>query len=124
MKRLESIQQRLAKLQSQIEYADTEEEKIALTKQLINVYNDEADALENLNSLRSETIANGKAELEALGFSVSYDATTNEFMVHNMEHLNELYGATQEETKISNINDWQDRLTIVSVLRLQLIFFL
>lgn len=65
---------------------------------LINVYNDEADALENLNSLRSETIANGKAELEALGFSVSYDATTNEFMVHNMEHLNELYGATQEET--------------------------
>lgn len=98
MKRLESIQQRLAKLQSQIEYADTEEEKIALTKQLINVYNDEADALENLNSLRSETIANGKAELEVLGFSVSYDATTNEFMVHNMEHLNELYGATQEET--------------------------
>lgn len=98
MKRLESIQQRLAKLQSQVEYADTEEEKIALTKQLINVYNDEADALENLNSLRSETIANGKAELEALGFSVSYDATTNEFMVHNMEHLNELYGATQEET--------------------------
>lgn len=98
MKRLESIQQRLAKLQSQIEYADTEEEKIALTKQLINVYNDEADALENLNSLRSETIANGKAELEALGFSVSYDATTNEFIVHNMEHLNELYGATQEET--------------------------
>lgn len=98
MKRLESIQQRLVKLQSQIEYADTEEEKIALTKQLINVYNDEADALENLNSLRSETIANGKAELEALGFSVSYDATTNEFMVHNMEHLNELYGATQEET--------------------------
>lgn len=98
MKRLESIQQRLAKLQSQIEYADTEEEKIVLTKQLINVYNDEADALENLNSLRSETIANGKAELEALGFSVSYDATTNEFMVHNMEHLNELYGATQEET--------------------------
>lgn len=98
MKRLESTQQRLAKLQSQIEYADTEEEKIALTKQLINVYNDEADALENLNSLRSETIANGKAELEALGFSVSYDATTNEFMVHNMEHLNELYGATQEET--------------------------
>ena len=98
MKRLGSIQQRLAKLQSQIEYADTEEEKIALTKQLINVYNDEADALENLNSLRSETIANGKAELEALGFSVSYDATTNEFMVHNMEHLTELYGATQEET--------------------------
>lgn len=98
MKRLEAIQQRLAKLQAQIEYADTEEEKIALTKQLINVYNDEADALENLNNLRSETIANGKAELEALGFSVSYDATTNEFMVHNMEHLNELYGATQEET--------------------------
>lgn len=98
MKRLESIQQRLAKLQSQIEYADTEEEKIALTKQLINVYDDEADALENLNKLRSETIANGKAELESLGFSVSYNATSNEFVVHNMEHLNELYGSTQEKT--------------------------
>lgn len=98
LKRLESIQERLSKLQAQIEYADTEEEKIALTKQLINVYDDEADALENLNKLRSETITNGKAELEALGFQVSYDASTNEFMVHNMEHLNELYGATQEET--------------------------
>lgn len=98
LKRLESIQERLSKLQSQIEYADTEDEKIALTKQLINVYDDEADALENLNKLRSETISNGKAELEALGFQVSYDASTNEFMVHNMGHLNELYGATQEET--------------------------
>lgn len=98
LKRLESIQERLSKLQAQIEYADTEEEKIALTKQLINVYDDEADALENLNKLRSETIANGKAELESLGFQVSYDASANEFMVHNMEHLNELYGATQEET--------------------------
>lgn len=98
LKRLESIQDRLSKLRAQIEYADTEEEKIVLTKQLINVYDGEADALENLNKLRSETIANGKAGLEALGFEVSYDASTNEFIVHNMEHLNELYGATQEET--------------------------
>lgn len=98
LKRLESIQLRLADLEDGIEYADTEEEKIALSKQLINVYDDEADALENLNKLRSETITNGKAKLESLGFQVSYDASTNEFMVHNMEHLNELYGATQEET--------------------------
>lgn len=98
LKRLEAIQIRLSSLQSGIENAGSEREKIALTQQLINVYRDEIDALEVLNSLRSNTIRNGIKELEALGFEIDYNSETNEFMVRNMEHLNELEGDTQEQT--------------------------
>lgn len=98
LKRLEAIQIRLSSLQSGIENAGSEREKIALTQQLINVYRDEIDALEVLNSLRSDTIRNGIKELEALGFEIDYNSETNEFMVRNMEHLNELEGDTQEQT--------------------------
>lgn len=105
LKRLESIEIRLSDLQSRIEYADTDEEKILLTKQLIDLYGEQADAMEHLNSLRSETITKGVAELRALGFEVKYNAETNEFYVANLEHLNELqatsvgeYGSLQEAT--------------------------
>ena len=98
LKRLEAIQIRLSSLQFGIENAGSEREKIALTQQLINVYRDEIDALEVLNSLRSDTIRNGIKELEALGFEIDYNSETNEFMVRNMEHLNELEGDTQEQT--------------------------
>lgn len=98
LKRLEAIQVRLSSLEAGLEVADTDREKIALTEQLINVYRDEVDALETLNSLRSDTIANGIKELESLGFQISYNAESNEFLVQNMEHLNELEADTQEET--------------------------
>jgi len=105
LKRLESIEIRLSDLQSRIEYADTDEEKILLTKELIDLYGEQADAMEHLNSLRSDTITKGVAELQALGFEVKYNAETNEFYIENLEHLNELqatsvgeYGSLQEAT--------------------------
>lgn len=98
LKRLEAIQIRLSSLQSDLEFAETDREKIALTEQLINVYRDEVDALATLNSLRQDTIRNSIGDLQALGFEIEYNSDTNEFLVKNLEHLNELTGSTQEET--------------------------
>lgn len=99
LKRLESIQIRLAALESEIEYADTEEEKILLTRQLVDLYKEEADALEHLNQLRTNTIQNGVNELQSLGFNVNYNADANEFVITNLEHLNELQATTAGEYK-------------------------
>lgn len=90
LKKLESIQLHRADIEARIENSDSNDEKIALTKELIDVYHQEADALENLNNLRSETIQSGVKELEALGFQIEYNAETNEFFIKNLEHLNEL----------------------------------
>ena len=97
LKRLESIQIHLSALQDSIDTADTVDEKVALTKSLISVYQDEANALEYLNKLRSETIQSNIGELEALGFQIDYNANTNEFYVKNLEHLNELQATSKGE---------------------------
>ena len=97
LKRLESIQLKLSTVQNKIENAQTSDEKIALTKELISIYHDEADALENLNNLRSATIKAGIKDLEELGFQVEYNAKTNEFYVKNLEHLNELQATSKGE---------------------------
>ena len=98
LKRLEAIQIRLSALENGLENASSEREKIGLTEQLISVYKDEIDALETLNGLRKDTIQNSIRELQALGFEIDYNSDTNEFLVHNLEHLNELEGKTLEET--------------------------
>lgn len=97
LKRLESIQIRLSSLQDRIEIAGTNDEKIALTKELISVYQDEAAALEHLNVLRTETIQANIKDLEALGFQIEYNAKSNEFYVKNLEHLNELQATSKGE---------------------------
>lgn len=97
LKRLESIQLRLADLEKEIEYADTEEEKIELTKQLIALYRDEADAISDLNTLRQQTIESGADKLRSLGFEVTYDSEANQLYIANMEHLNELQATTAGE---------------------------
>lgn len=56
LKRLESIQIHLSSLQDAIDSADSVDERVALTRSLVSVYQDEAAALEHLNALRTKTI--------------------------------------------------------------------
>lgn len=97
LKRLESIQIHLSSLQDAIDSADSVDERVALTRSLISVYQDEAAALEHLNTLRTKTIEENISELEALGFQIDYNARTNEFYVRNLEHLNELQATSKGE---------------------------
>lgn len=97
LKRLESIQIHLSSLQDAIDSADSVDERVALTRSLVSVYQDEAAALEHLNALRTKTIEANISELEALGFQTDYNARTNEFYVRNLEHLNELQATSKGE---------------------------
>lgn len=97
LKRLESIQIHLSSLQDAIDSADSVDERVALTRSLVSVYQDEAAALEHLNALRTKTIEANISELEALGFQIDYNARTNEFYVRNLEHLNELQATSKGE---------------------------
>ena len=105
LKRLESIGLRLDDVQAKIDNAENTGEKLLLMKRVIDIYEDEGDALEDLNSLRKKSISDGVKQLEQLGFIVSYNAESNEFVIENLEHLNELeaetageYGSVQEAT--------------------------
>ena len=92
-------------LELQLSNTDDLDEQIRLEKDLLNVYTGERNILEEINTLRDETIANGVVALEQLGFNIDYDPDHNKFFVENLEHLNELvadskgdYDSLQEAT--------------------------
>lgn len=92
-------------LELQLSNTDDLDEQIRLEKALLNVYTGERNILEEINTLRDETIANGVVALEQLGFNIDYDPDHNKFFVENLEHLNELvadskgdYDSLQEAT--------------------------
>lgn len=98
-KRLESIALRMSETQAKLDVSDNDYEKVALTRELIETYKEQADALEHLNTLRSATIANGAEQLRALGFEVQYNAETNELYIDNLDHINELQAESAGEYK-------------------------
>ncbi len=71
--------------------------EIFLTNQLINAYGEETASIENLNSLRSKGIERGIKELDALGIKAKYNAETNEFLIENLEKINELQAESKGE---------------------------
>lgn len=98
LKKLEEVQNERDKLKTDFDRSDDLKEKIALERQLIEVYGQEQQALHELNDLRDTTITEGVSSLRELGFTVQYNAETNELWIENLDHLNELAGQTTEET--------------------------
>ena len=94
LKDIEKIQLRLESLQTAISRSTDENEKINLTKQLIEVYEEQIAATEKLNKIRQQTIRENIHDLEELGFEIEYNAETNELLVKNLDHLNELEADT------------------------------
>lgn len=90
LERLSRIRINKEALEYQLSNSDDLEEKIALEKKLMNIYEGEQSVLEEINGLRDETISNGVTALEQMGFKIDYDADSNKFFVRNLEHLNEL----------------------------------
>lgn len=90
LKRLEKAQALRASIDKQLSNTDDPREKIALERQLIDAYTQEAEAERNLMNLKSQTIAANANALRELGFAVSYNSETNELYISNLEHLNEL----------------------------------
>lgn len=95
LKQLEAVQLRLRDLQSEIDLVDENDPdgnatRIKITKQMLDLYKQQERALTNLNNLRADTIKQNIAKLKELGFEIDYNSRTNEVLVRNMEHLNEL----------------------------------
>ncbi len=105
VKRLEAAQERSSSLEKKIKYTDDTAEKIRLSGELIDSYREQADAEKNLMDLKRQTIAGNVAALRELGFEVAYNSESNELLIKNQEHLNELtassagkYDTLQEAT--------------------------
>lgn len=105
VKRLQAAQEKSASLAKKIKYADDTAEKIKLSSDLVNAYREEMDAERNLMGLKRDTIDANAAALRSLGFQVDYNRESNELLIRNQEHLNELtatsagkYGTLQEAT--------------------------
>lgn len=105
VKRLEAAQERSSSLEKKIKYTDDTAEKIRLSGELIDSYREQADAEKNLMDLKRKTIAGNVAALRELGFEVEYNSESNELLIKNQEHLNELtassagkYDTLQEAT--------------------------
>lgn len=90
IERLNRIQIKRTDLETKLSNTNDLRTQIELQKELIEVYQEEQNALHDLNNLRDQTITSGAESLRQLGFDVEYDPDNNIFFVKNLEHLNEL----------------------------------
>ncbi len=90
LKRLESAKLSMADANRRLEATEDLNEKIRITKEIIDLYHTQADAEAELIALRRQTIEAESEGLRALGFQIDYNNKTNEFYVANLEHINEL----------------------------------
>lgn len=104
-KKLEEIQRRRADVERQISRTDDLSQRIRLTGQLVNAYNEEIAAERELAEAKKNTIEANVSALRALGFEVEYNRQTNNLYIRNLEHLNEItaksvgeYESLQEAT--------------------------
>lgn len=89
-KKLEEIQRRRADIERQINRTDDLSQRIRLTGQLVNAYNEEIAAERELAEAKKNTIEANVSALRALGFEVEYNRQTNNLYIRNLEHLNEI----------------------------------
>lgn len=97
IKRLEEMQERRSSLEKELKYAIDPSEKVDLSQQLIQAYQNEADAERNLMNLKRQTISQNVGALRALEFEVEYNAESNRLFIKNLEHLNELTASSTGE---------------------------
>ncbi|WP_162609387.1 phage tail tape measure protein [Flavonifractor sp. An82] len=94
LKRLEDVQNAISIEEikfDMIDEDDVDAQKTAINK-LIALYQQEQQALHDLNNERDASIAEIVKELNKYGLGATYDANTNEFWVNNIEKINTISG--------------------------------
>ena len=94
----EKAQRKREQIDKKYDNAKTTAEKIDLMQQRIDAMREEQKAIEALNDARDKEIQKNVETLRAQQFDISYDPTTDELQIKNIEHLNELKGENQEKT--------------------------
>lgn len=122
--RLADAQRARAEIETQISREGDPAARIGLRRQLIDAYNEEIAADENLLRARQALVDSSIDELRRLGFEVEYNNENNRLYIANMEHLNELtatskgkYDSLQEATNelrksteqvITQVENWNN----------------
>jgi len=100
----QQLEDALAKVNDEIERNQAltdiaeDKDKINLLSKRIDLYKEEQKILHQLAEARRDTIQKNIGKLQDLGFDIFYDRNTNELVIRNMEHLNELKGKDAEAT--------------------------
>lgn len=98
MQALADVQQEIEKNDTELDAAETSQEKYDLLGKKIELYDKERDALHNLADARRAVIKTNVEELRSRGFQVDYDPENHKLEIKNEEHINELKGKDTEAT--------------------------
>lgn len=98
MQALADVQQEIEKNDTELDAAETSQEKYDLLGKKIELYDKERDALHNLADARRAVIKTNVEELRSKGFQVDYDPKNHKLEIKNEEHINELKGKDTEAT--------------------------
>lgn len=98
MQALADVQQEIEKNDTELDAAETSQEKYDLLGKKIELYDKERVALHNLADARRAVIKTNVEELRSKGFKVDYDPENHKLEIKNEEHINELKGKDIEAT--------------------------
>lgn len=98
MQALADVQQEIEKNDTELDAAETSQEKYDLLGKKIELYDKERVALHNLADARRAVIKTNVEELRSKGFQVDYDPENHKLEIKNEEHINELKGKDIEAT--------------------------
>lgn len=98
MQALADVQQEIEKNDTELDAAETSQEKYDLLGKKIELYDKERVALHNLADARRAVIKTNVEELHSKGFQVDYDPENHKLEIKNEEHINELKGKDIEVT--------------------------
>ena len=98
MQALADVQQEIEKNDTELDAAETSQEKYDLLGKKIELYDKERIALHNLADARRAVIKTNVEELRSKGFKVDYDPKNHKLEIKNEEHINQLKGKDTEAT--------------------------
>lgn len=98
MQALADVQQEIEKNDTELDAAETSQEKYDLLGKKIELYDKERVALHNLADARRAVIKTNVEELRSKGFKVDYDPKNHKLEIKNEEHINQLKGKDTETT--------------------------
>ena len=98
MQALADVQQEIEKNDTELDAAETSQEKYNLLGKKIELYDKERVALHNLADARRAVIKTNVEELRSKGFKVDYDPKNHKLEIKNEEHINQLKGKDTEAT--------------------------
>lgn len=87
---VDEYDRKLEKLERIYDHTDNIEERIALKNEEIKLYQQQKDAIDALNKARDAEITDKVNKLRGVGFNIDYDPSTEQLIIHNREHINDL----------------------------------